>query len=321
LIALAGPTINSVEPLQNQGGLPYRYLMLVEAADSMYLTTFGALIPPVVTTDSIAFSHDNKFTPIGSIEFLGGDTVTEWGFVYNTTGYPTTSGSKSSQTGTGSVGSFSWEVGGLVEGEHYYVRAFAINSIGTSYGEQLLAFAGPNYTNTILNLTFAPGSITATTIHDQSGCDNDVIYSWVANPGSITLVYSPIDTDGWSYSGTDPALNLIQDDPETTDPYDLPTERTFTGLPGMRLVNTMLDNANIPQAIFWLPWLAFMMIGFGFACFKLGNNDVLPMAIACGLVIFTGVTFQWFPWWYIPCYLLVAYACVIGQRSTGGTHL
>ncbi|MHA2390018.1 MAG: hypothetical protein ACXACW_14960, partial [Candidatus Hodarchaeales archaeon] len=72
----------------------------------------------------------------GSVTDDGGATITERGFVYSTNQSPTiTSGNKISIAG--GVGSMSTTLNDLAEGT-YYARAFATNSEGTTYSNQII---------------------------------------------------------------------------------------------------------------------------------------------------------------------------------------
>ena len=65
----------------------------------------------------------------------GGDTVTERGVCWSTSLNPTTSDSKATSAGT--VGSYTVSITGLTNGTLYHARAYAINSVGTSYGNDV----------------------------------------------------------------------------------------------------------------------------------------------------------------------------------------
>ncbi len=65
----------------------------------------------------------------------GGAAITERGVVFATTAAPTTSDSKVTVSGT--TGAFDAAITGLSSSTEYFVRAFATNSAGTSYGSQV----------------------------------------------------------------------------------------------------------------------------------------------------------------------------------------
>ncbi|MCK6612511.1 MAG: hypothetical protein L6Q78_15905, partial [Bacteroidia bacterium] len=69
----------------------------------------------------------------GNVTSDGGASVSERGVVYATTSNPTTSSGTKVQIGSG-TGNFSQTVTGLSSNTTYFVRAYAINSVGTSYG-------------------------------------------------------------------------------------------------------------------------------------------------------------------------------------------
>ena len=65
----------------------------------------------------------------------GGASVTERGIVYGTSSNPTTSNTKVTN-GTG-TGTYNTTMSSLTPGTRYYVRSYAINSVGTSYGTEV----------------------------------------------------------------------------------------------------------------------------------------------------------------------------------------
>lgn len=71
----------------------------------------------------------------GNVTSDGGAAITERGVYYGTSTGPETTGSKVS-VGSGS-GFFTTQLTGLEEGTEYYVKAFAVNSAGTAYGQEL----------------------------------------------------------------------------------------------------------------------------------------------------------------------------------------
>jgi hypothetical protein len=65
----------------------------------------------------------------------GGASVTEKGVVWSTASAPTVSDNKKA-TGTG-LGAFTTSVTTLIRNQKYYVRTYAINASGTSYGPEV----------------------------------------------------------------------------------------------------------------------------------------------------------------------------------------
>ncbi len=99
------------------------------------LTFTTKVITPTVTTSGASSVTANSATVGGNVTDAGGADVTERGVVWSTSQNPTTSGSKKA-VGSG-TGSFSTTLTGLSVATTYYVRAYAINSAGTSYGDQV----------------------------------------------------------------------------------------------------------------------------------------------------------------------------------------
>ncbi len=91
----------------------------------------------VATVTTTAISNIDKTTATGggNVTADGGATVTARGICWSTSQNPTISGSHTTD-GTG-TGSFSSAMTGLTANTTYYVRAYATNSAGTAYGEQV----------------------------------------------------------------------------------------------------------------------------------------------------------------------------------------
>ena len=90
---------------------------------------------PVVKTLSATKASATTISATGAVESDGGHTVIERGICYSTNATPTTSSSKVlCEVG---IGTYSCTITALQAGTTYYVRAYAINSEGISYGEIL----------------------------------------------------------------------------------------------------------------------------------------------------------------------------------------
>ncbi|HCC07471.1 MAG TPA: hypothetical protein DEP72_04865 [Clostridiales bacterium] len=91
---------------------------------------------PIVTTNAVVTNLlDVSVTVGGEVTSDGGATVTERGVCYATTSTPTILNSKVICSGT--TGSFTVDLSGLTQTTTYYMRAYAINSKGTSYGSDV----------------------------------------------------------------------------------------------------------------------------------------------------------------------------------------
>jgi uncharacterized protein (TIGR02145 family) len=91
-------------------------------------------IPEVITATINSITTSSAISG-GEILHDGGETVIARGVCWGTSPIPTTNNSKTI-TGSGK-GSFSSILSNLKSGTQYYIRAYATNSIGTAYGNEL----------------------------------------------------------------------------------------------------------------------------------------------------------------------------------------
>jgi uncharacterized protein (TIGR02145 family) len=123
--------------------------------------TTTAIVVPTLTTAQIASVTLTSAVSGGNITSDGGGAITAKGVCYSTTTGPTVDGLKTSD-GTGSD-SYESNILSLSPGVKYYVRAYATNSAGTAYGDELsfttTAIVVPTITTTAIS---AVGSTTAT---------------------------------------------------------------------------------------------------------------------------------------------------------------
>ncbi|WP_159434575.1 MBG domain-containing protein, partial [Flavobacterium flevense] len=133
LIRVYNKTLSSSEVTQNYNAEIDRFTTAVLSSNSLMMTVNA--IPAVVTTTTVSDITATGATFSSNVTADGGASVTERGFVYGTAANPTTSNTKV-QDGTG-TGTFSETINGLTAGTTYYVRTYAINSVGTSYGNEV----------------------------------------------------------------------------------------------------------------------------------------------------------------------------------------
>jgi uncharacterized protein (TIGR02145 family) len=173
-------------------------------ATSFY--TLAATSPTISATVTATSITSSTATSGGNISADGGSPITARGVVWGTTSDPTVSLSTKTSNGTG-TGSFTSNITGLSAGTLYYVRSYATNSVGTSYGTQV------SFT-TLTICTCASTAICPSTVSDREGNSYNVItlgsQCWMKQNLRVTTLNDgtaiPVDAGGGiagnvSYSG------------------------------------------------------------------------------------------------------------------------
>lgn len=97
--------------------------------------TTQPIVKPAVTTTAASDIKVTIATAGGNITADGGGVIIERGICYSTSQNPTVADNKNIVTGT--TGIFSCSLTGLTYNTTYYLKAFATNSAGTSYGQEI----------------------------------------------------------------------------------------------------------------------------------------------------------------------------------------
>lgn len=137
---------------------------------SIYCTYTTGPSAPTVTTQAVSDIAGTTATGNGNVTSDGGASITERGVCWNTGGTPTTSDSKATASGT--TGAYTASITGLSVSTLYYVRAYAINSVGTSYGDQVNFTTTDGKTRSVYtsNGTFTvPAGVTSVTVKAWGG--------------------------------------------------------------------------------------------------------------------------------------------------------
>ena len=114
--------------------------------DISFITVLSA---PQLTTTAISSITSATASSGGNVTYDGGAAVTARGVCWSTTSSPTTADSKTTDaTGTGA---FTSAITGLANGTTYYVRAYATNSVGTTYGTEVSFTTLTAATTTVLS--------------------------------------------------------------------------------------------------------------------------------------------------------------------------
>ncbi|MBI2514347.1 MAG: hypothetical protein HYV96_20430 [Opitutae bacterium] len=138
----------------------------------------------------------------------GGATVTQRGIVYSTAQNPTTSSGTFVTAGSG-TGSFSTVLNGpLSPGTTYYVRAFATNSAGTAYGDQInfttsIPVTSPTVTTTAASSVNATGATLGGNVTSDGGAtvtQRGIVYSTAQNPTTSSGTFVTVGSGTGSFS-------------------------------------------------------------------------------------------------------------------------
>ena len=141
--------------------------------NQVILTT--STVPTVFTNITISNITDNGAQSGGTVAADGASTVTARGVVWSTSPNPTVTLPTKTIDGTG-TGPFTSAITGLTGNTTYYVKAYATNANGTSYGSEV-SFT----TTTIPTLTTSPVINVSTTFASSGG---DITF---AGGGSLTI--------------------------------------------------------------------------------------------------------------------------------------
>jgi hypothetical protein len=148
---------------------------------------YDAVTVPTVSTGATSSIAETTLTQAGTVSADGGGTITSRGVVYSkVNALPTLADGVSSTSGT--TGAFSVNLSGLLGGSLYYMRAYATNSAGTSYGDvvtatTLTAVADVTTSGTSeIAVTTAKGSGNVTNDHGASVTERGICLGTASNP-------------------------------------------------------------------------------------------------------------------------------------------
>lgn len=131
--------------------------------DEQNFTTLAAKSVPVVTTSGITSILAATAVGGGNVTAWGGDTVSQRGICWSVTSGPTTANTMAA-AGSG-LGSFTASMTNLSPNTLYYVRAFATNAVGTSYGTET-SFTTQAISPTVKKIVAKNGTGDYTTVQD-----------------------------------------------------------------------------------------------------------------------------------------------------------
>jgi uncharacterized protein (TIGR02145 family) len=147
----------------------------------------------------------------GTISSDGGSAITAKGVCWSTIANPTIASATKTNDGSG-TGAFVSNITGLTTNTTYYVRGYATNSIGTSYGNQV-SFTTANSSNA--SVTDVDGNTyQSVTICSQTWTQSNLNVSKYSDGSPIPQVTDPtalvnLTTGAWCYYNNDPASEAV----------------------------------------------------------------------------------------------------------------
>ena len=176
--------------------------------------TITTLALPTLTTTSVTNITITTATTGGTITTDGGAEITARGVCWNTTPSPTIELTTKTFDGIG-TGAFTTNITGVAANTTYYVRAYATNSVGTVYGNEIsfttlqINVAGPNVTDidgntyqsvTNCGLTFTKQNLNVSKYSDGTPIPQVVSYTqWPYLTTGAWCYYSSYTANGPVY--------------------------------------------------------------------------------------------------------------------------
>lgn len=200
-------------------------------------------LPQLSTTAATAITLTTASSG-GNITTDGGAAVTARGIVWNTATAPTVSLATKTTDGTG-AGNFSSGIANLSPSTNYYARAYATNSVGIGYGNEITFTTGavvlPTLTTSAVSSITSNSAISGGTITADGGgtiTARGVVWSTSQNP-TITLTTKTSDGTGTA-SYTSNLTNLTQNTTYYIRAYATNSAGTVYGNP----INFNTQNTN-----------------------------------------------------------------------------
>ena len=162
---------------------------------------------PTVVTSKVTDISGTRAVAGGEVTSNGRLTLSARGICYGAEPYPSVDGLHTIE-GTG-VGGFSSKLENLKEKTNYYVRAYATNSLGTAYGEQVIFTTTEGYpvvqTNPVDNITFNSALLSGKILDNGGSAIRDYGVCWSINktPTINDLYHSCKGQADFAYLATD----------------------------------------------------------------------------------------------------------------------
>lgn len=252
-----GSFVSALKPLL-PGKLYYARAYATNAIGTAYgneIQFQTTAIAPTVTTADLSNILTTSATSGGNVTSDGGSAVTARGVVWSTSTSPAITLTTKTIDGSG-PGTFVSSITSLTAGRIYYVRAYATNSIGTSYGAELSfsakAFPATVSTNSILNITATSATSGGNVTSEGGGSVTARGVVWGTSSGP-RIALDTKTTDGAGFGAFTSSLTSLK--PATTYYFrayatnssgtSYGAETSFTTLAATPTVTTTIGITNI----------------------------------------------------------------------------
>lgn len=257
--AVVGTTATDITTFSDAGLTPsttYTYRVYSNNAfgnsltysNELNLTTTSLINLPTLTTGALSLITSSSAVSGGTISSDGGATITAKGVCWSTSTNPSINLSTKTSNGTG-IGTFTSNITSLSANTIYYLRAYATNSVGTAYGNEIV-FTTPNSTTLNVpgpNITDFDGNVYQTVSNcNQTWMKSNLNVSHYRNGDVIPQVTNPatwasLTTGAWCYYNNISANGVVYgklynwyavNDPRGLAPlgYHIPTTNEFVEL-------------------------------------------------------------------------------------------
>jgi uncharacterized protein (TIGR02145 family) len=171
-------------------------------SNELTLTTASIINLPTLTSTSLSLITSSTALSGGTVSSDGGAVITTRGVCWSTSPSPNITLPTKTSDGTG-IGTFSSNLTGLSANTTYYVRAYATNSAGTAYGNEIVFTTQPPAailpSVTICNQIWQNINLDVTTYRDGTPIPQVTDFN----------TWSNLTTGAWCYYNNDPANGAI----------------------------------------------------------------------------------------------------------------
>ncbi len=284
-------------------GLPLTTIYMRSFATNSEGTGYGneieiSLGEPIVYTLGVVNAGTNTTSMIGWISSVGGSSLTERGFYYNTTGSPTSSDNTVGTVFALSTGEYYENATGLTPNTLYYFRAFATNSYGTDTGDVLTFNTVPSYSDNTMCLDFQPTSIippsSPGTITDVSSYGNNASYILADMIDGVTVYVSNETSDGGGFypSPSSDFGEILIVPPQS----GMEQQGDASLLPLYEVFEEAGDSIGMEPALLYIMMVFGVSMGIGFLIYLLSGSllvSLIIMTVMLAGFMSTGVMPLW----------------------------